>query len=140
MTHRIRILRLLALAAFAAACEALNPLDTCACSLAPPFDIVYGTVADPSGALVPGAAVHAQVGPADCRSAGDSFTQQADAGGRYRVPVIRTGDYAQQCIRLVALAPPGSGWRDSDTARLTLPTPRSHPPDSVRHDLALRAP
>jgi hypothetical protein len=137
---RIRILRLLALAALVAACQALNPVDTCACSLAPPFDIVYGTVTEPGGAVVAGAAVHAHVGAPDCQSPVDSRSEQTDAAGRYRVPVTRTGGYTEQCIRLVALAPPGSGWRDSDTTRFTMPTPQSHPPDSVRYDLALRAP
>lgn len=137
---RIHFLRALALAALLAACEAINPVDTCACTLAPPFDVVYGVVTEPGGGPVPAATVHLRVGAPGCQSTVDIGSQQADAAGRYRVPVLATGGYAEQCVRLVALAPPGSGWRDSDTARLTLPTPLSHPPDSVQVNLALRAP
>ena len=137
---RIHVLRALALVALLAACEAINPVDTCACSIPMPFDIVYGVVAEPGGAPAAGATVHAAIGPAGCQTALDGTSQHTNAEGRYRVPVPAVGDLPEFCVRLVALAPPGSGWRDSDTTRLTMPTPRSHPPDSVRVNLALRAP
>lgn len=137
---RTYILRAAALLALLAACDVLNPVSSCACDIPLPFDIVYGVVLAPGGATVPAATVHADVGPPGCQSTLMVENQQADAAGRYRVPVSRTGSYAEQCVRLVALAPPGSGWRDSDTLRLTLATPVSPPPDSVRYDLALRAP
>lgn len=136
---RTRIPRLLAVSAFVVACE-LHPVDTCACSLPPPYDIVYGTVTAPGGGAVAGATVQADVGGPECQSSVERESLYSDAAGRYRIPVFHTGGYAQQCIRLVALAPAGSGWHDSDTVRFTMPTPQSHPPDSVRHDLALRAP
>jgi hypothetical protein len=137
---RIHILRAFVLLALLAACDVLNPVSTCACDIPPPYDLVYGVVVAPGGAAVSGATVHAEVGPPGCQSTLMVENQQADAAGRYRVPVTRTGTYAEQCVRLVALAPVGSGWRASDTLRLTLATPVSHSPDSVRYDLALRAP
>ncbi|HEV3049155.1 MAG TPA: carboxypeptidase-like regulatory domain-containing protein [Longimicrobium sp.] len=137
---RIAILRAFALLALLGACEILNPVGTCACDFPPPFDIVYGVVVAPGGATISGATVHANAGPPGCQSTLTVASQPTDAAGRYRVPVTRAGNGAQQCVRLVALAPPGSGWRDSDTLRFTLAPPVSHPPDSVRYDLALRAP
>jgi hypothetical protein len=138
---RLRIFRALAVAALLAACEAANPLDTCACSLPMPYDIVYGVVTEPGGgAPVANATVHVDVGPPACQTAVDGGNQQADAAGRYRIFVTGVSDLGQMCVRLVALAPPGSGWRDSDTTRLTIPTPLRHPPDSVQVNLVLRAP
>ena len=137
---RIAILRAFALLALLGACEILNPVGTCACDIPAPFDIIYGVVVAPGGAAVSGAMVHADVGPPGCQSTLMAETRHTDAAGRYRLLVMETGNYAEQCIRLVAVAPPGSGWRDSDTLRLTLATPVSHPADSVRYDLALRAP
>lgn len=138
---RLRILRALAFVALLAACEAVNPVDTCACSVPMPYDIVYGVVSEPGGgAPVANATVHVDVGPAGCQTAVDGGNQQANEAGRYQIFVAGVGDLAQLCVRLVALAPPGSGWRDSDTTRLTIPTPLRHPPDSVQVNLALRAP
>lgn len=137
---RIRLRYAALLLVSAVACDLVNPVDTCACSMPPPFDVVYGTVTEPGGTPADGATVRADVGAPGCQSAVEGVTQPTDAAGRYRVLVHRTGDYAEQCIRLVALAPAGSGLRSSDTTRLTLPTPVSHPPDSVRVNLVLRAP
>lgn len=138
---RIRILHAIAIAVLLAACEAVNPVDTCACSLPMPFDIVYGVVTAPGGGPVTGVTVDATIGPAGCQTRLDgNFSQPTDTQGRYRVPVVAVSDLPQLCVRLVALAPPGSGWRDSDTTRLTVPSPVSHPPDSVRVNLVLRAP
>jgi hypothetical protein len=137
---RIHVLRAFAVLALLAACDVLNPVDTCACSIPAPFDVVYGTVTAPLGEPVAGATVHADVGPAGCQSTLMAEDRQTDAAGSYRLLVPQTGSYAEQCVRLVALAPAGSGWRDSDTSRLTMPTPLSHPPDSVRQNLVLRAP
>jgi hypothetical protein len=137
---RIHVLRALALALVLAACEAINPVDTCACSMPMPYDIVYGVVTEPGGAPVPNATVHVDVGPPTCLSAIDGGNLQANESGRFRVPVSSVGDFARVCVKLVAVAPPGSGWRDSDTTRLSMQTPVSHPPDSVQANLSLRAP
>lgn len=138
---RIRIPRPLAAIAFAAAvaCSA-DPLVLCACSRVPPHVILHGSVTAPSGQGVAGATVHLTVGPPDCQAAAGSFDAPTDAAGKYAAPVFRTGDYAQQCLRLWALAPAGSGLRNSDTLQFLLPTPRDVSADSVRRDIALRAP
>lgn len=137
----IRIPRPFAAIAFAAAvaCNA-DPIVLCACSMPAPYSIVYGEVKDPSGGGVEGATVHLEAGPVSCQSMGHAFGGPTGAGGRYRAPVLRTGDYPQQCVRLWALAPVGSGLRNSDTVTLTLATPGSAAADSVRRDIALRAP
>ncbi|HEX6372089.1 MAG TPA: hypothetical protein VF006_24410 [Longimicrobium sp.] len=137
----LRIPRPFAAIAFASAvaCSG-NPLDLCACSQVPPSTLLYGYVTAPSGEGVEGATVHMSVGPEDCGSVGYSFHGPTEAGGRYRAPVLRDGDDPRQCIRLWALAPVGSGLRSSDTVQFTLPTPTAISSDSVRRDIALRAP
>lgn len=139
--RRIRVPRPFAAIAVAAAvaCNG-DPAVLCACSVPAPYSILYGNVTDPSGHGVLGAIVHLDVGAPDCQTALQSFDAPTDATGRYRAPVSATGSYAEQCVRVFARAPAGSGFRDSDTARLTLPTPSTLPPDSVRRDLVLRAP
>ncbi|HEU0302008.1 MAG TPA: carboxypeptidase-like regulatory domain-containing protein [Longimicrobium sp.] len=138
---RIRIPRPLAAIVFAAAVACTSmPLDVCACTLPPPHTILYGNVTDPSGQGVPGATVHMEVGPPGCQTAAAVQDAPTDATGRFRLGVFRTGEYAEQCIRLTAQAPAGSGLQSSEVAQLTLATPQRLPPDSVRRDLALRAP
>lgn len=136
---RIRIPRPFAAIALAAAvaCGG-DPIVLCACSFPAPEVAVYGSVADPDGLPVDGATVHLTIGPPGCASVAGSVNGPADAAGRYRLSVFRTGDYAEQCIRLWALAPVGSGWRGSDTLQFNLPTPQALSADSVRRDLALR--
>ncbi|MBW3571613.1 MAG: hypothetical protein KY467_10945 [Gemmatimonadetes bacterium] len=138
---RIRIPRPFAAIALAAAvaCNA-DPVVLCACSVVPPYTVVYGHVTGPAGEAVAGARVHALVGPAGCGSAADSAHAPADAAGRYRLPVFATGADAEQCVRVTALAPAGSGLRAADTVRFAVATPRGFPADSVRRDVALRAP
>ena len=88
--------------------------------------------------MVPGTSVSVQVGPPDCQG-GSAQSWATDETGRYRAFISPTGDYPQQCIRVWALAPAGSGFRNSDTAQLTLPTPRTADADSERRDVSLRA-
>lgn len=138
---RIRLRRPYAAITLAAAvaCTA-DPVSLCGCSLPPPYVIVYGTVSAPGGAPVADATVHADAGPPGCQTAVESRDVQTDATGRFRVLTGGSGGDAQTCIRLVALAPAGSGLASSDTTRINVPTPQRHPPDSVRHNLSLRAP
>jgi hypothetical protein len=90
--------------------------------------------------VVPGTSVLVEVGPPDCRSDASLHDGQTDETGRYRAIVMRMGDYAQQCIRVWARPPQGSPFRASDTLQFTLPTPVAAGADSVRRDVALRAP
>ncbi len=138
---KVRIPRPFAAIAFAAAvaCNA-DPIVLCACSMPAPHTLVYGRVTAPTGEGVVGAAVHLEVGPPDCQTAGAAFSGFSDAGGRYRAAVFDVTDGTQQCVRVWALAPVGSGYRDSDTVTITLATPVSATADSVRRDVALRAP
>jgi hypothetical protein len=137
---RIRIPRPFAVIAVASAVACgTDPIVLCACSMPAPYAILYGFASGPSGQVVPGTSVSVQVGPPDCQG-GSVQSWAADEAGRYRAPIIATGDYAQQCIRLWSLAPGGSGFRNSDTVQFTLPTPRTADADSVRRDIALRAP
>jgi hypothetical protein len=116
-----------------------DPIVLCACSMPAPYAILYGFATGPSGQVVPGTSVSVQVGPPDCQG-GSVQSGATDQTGRYRTFITATGDYPQQCIRVWALAPAGSGFRNSDTVQLTLPTPRTADADSVRRDIALRAP
>ena len=76
---------------------------------------------------------------ADCQAASESLQVSTDATGRYRLHVIRTGT-GEQCVRVAALAPPTSGWRNSDTVQFSIPPLQQIGRDSVRRDIALRAP
>lgn len=138
---KIRIPRPFAAIAFAAAvaCNA-DPLVLCACSMPGPYSIVYGNVTAPTGQAVPGAAVRVEVGPPDCQSVAASFDGNTDATGRYRAGISRYGEFAEQCIRVFAMAPTGSGYRNSDTTQFALAAPTRAGADSVRRDVALRAP
>lgn len=138
---RVRLPRPLAAIAFAAAVACTsNPLDLCACSLPGPHSLVYGRVTDPAGQAVPGATVHLSVASPDCAAVGHVASGPVDAAGRFRLMVFQTGAYAEQCIRLWASPPAGSTWRGSDTTVFAMPTPIKVPADSVRRDVALRAP
>jgi hypothetical protein len=114
-----------------------DPIVLCACSRNPPHTILYGTATGPAGQVVPGTSVLVQEGPV-CGD-GSLFKGPVDEAGRYRTIVLPRGDYAQLCIRVWAIAPEGSGFRNSDTLRFTLPTPATAT-DSVRRDISLRAP
>jgi hypothetical protein len=135
---RIRIPRPFAAIAIvsAVACSA-DPIVLCACSQVPPHTILYGSVTGPAGQVVPGTAVRVLVGPPDC-GGGSPASVLMDEASRYSAMIVPTGGYTQQCIRVWATAPAESGFRDSDTLRLTLPTPASAGADSVRRDVVLR--
>lgn len=139
MMPRLRILRAFAVVAFVAACNALNPTDTCACSRVPPHTLVYGRVTDPAGAAVPAATVRVEAGPASCQAFGLTGEVQTDAAGTYRIGVTGDNPNLDQCVRLSARPPAGSALRSSDTLQFTIAAVRL-PPDSVRRDVALRAP
>lgn len=138
---KIRIRRPFAAIAIASAiaCSG-DPIVLCACSQVPPHTVLHGSVKTPSGEGVDGATVHLNVGPPDCQTVASASSAPTDAAGRYAAAVIATGNYAQQCVRLWALAPAGSGLRNSDTLQLSLPTAQNAGADSVRRDIALRAP
>lgn len=139
---RIRVPRPFAAIAVASAVACgTDPIVLCACSMPAPHTIVHGRVTAPSGQGVQGATVHLDMGPTDCQGMGGTVPAPTDAEGRYATAVLPTGNYAEQCIRLWALAPAGSGLRNSDTVQFTIPTPRTTTgADSVRRDIALRAP
>lgn len=140
---RIRIPRPFAAIAFAAAVACTsNPAALCGCTLPGPYLVLHGRVTDPAGAPVPGATVYWETGPAGCATiAGQQVTPApVDPAGRFRFGIFATGDGPEQCIRVAALPPAGSALRGSDTAQITVLTPRSLPADSVRRDLVLRAP
>lgn len=124
--------------ASAVACSG-DPVALCACTLAPPHTVLYGRVTAPSGDGVQGATVHLDVGPPGCQTVASASSAPTDEAGRYTTGVMATGGYAEQCVRLWALAPAGSGLRDSDTLQFSLPTARNAGADSVRRDIALRA-
>jgi hypothetical protein len=110
--------------ASAIACSG-DPIVLCACSRVPAHTVLYGSVKAPSGEGVEGATVHLNVGPPDCQAVASASSAPTDAAGRYTAGVIATGGYAEQCVRLWALAPPGSGLRNSDTLQFSLPPHRA---------------
>ncbi|HYR07039.1 MAG TPA: carboxypeptidase-like regulatory domain-containing protein [Longimicrobium sp.] len=116
-----------------------DPIVLCACSIPAPYTLVYGNVTDPTGAPVPDATVRLESKLADCQTASESVQVATNAAGRYRLHVIRTGT-GEQCVRVAALAPPASGWRNSDTVQFSIPPLREIGADSVRRDIALRTP
>jgi hypothetical protein len=137
---RVRIPRPFAAIAVASAVACgTDPVVLCACSMVPPHTLVYGSVTDPSGAAVQGATVHLEAGLSTCQPLSETLEVATDAAGRYRLHVVRTTG-AEQCVRLAALAPPASGWRNSDTAQFAIPPLQAIGTDSVRRDIALRAP
>jgi hypothetical protein len=137
---RVRIPRPFAAIAVgsAVACSA-DPIVLCACSQVPPHTVVYGSVTDPSGEPVQGATVRMEAGVSTCEPVSETLEAATDAAGRYRLFVIRT-TAAEQCVRLAALAPAASGWRGSDTVQFAIPPLQALGSDSVRRDIALRAP
>jgi hypothetical protein len=136
---RIHILRALALLALLAACDILNPVGTCACDPVPLHTIVYGQVSAPSGAPVPDATVLVEVGPAGCTSFVLGGAVQTSTAGAYRILATGNSPGTDQCVRLSARAPTGSGLADSEPVQFTIPPIRT-PADSVRRDIALRTP
>jgi hypothetical protein len=119
-------------------CE--NPV--CGC-ITPSRAVVYGRVANPAGAGVPGAAVHTGLGfprcePGMIREIGSTRTE---ADGRYRLE-LRTLEplRPEGCLRAYA-NPPGQGTLlPSDTVPLSVELRYEGRMDSVRVDLVLRAP
>jgi hypothetical protein len=139
MMPRIRIPRSLAGALvlmLAVSCQ--NPV--CGCLSPPDVAVLYGTVTDPAGNPVAGAAVRAEDGFPTCLSGGSfAGSDQTDAAGRYRAEV----DAFQpnpECMRAFALPPAGSTLRGSDTVPFRVTFAPGSPKDSVRVDLVLRAP
>lgn len=140
---RIRIPRPLTLAAATVVVGCSDPLLVCGCSPPPDQAVVYGRVAVPGGGAAAGATVRVEIGPAGCLPFADRYEVAAGNSGGYRMPVFADGGYGygpDACRRVFALPPPGSPLRGSDTVPLVVRFRPAPPLDSVRVDLALRAP
>lgn len=137
----MRIRRPFAAIAFAAvvACTS-DPLTLCACSQVMPYTVVHGRVSNPWGTPVPGVTVYLEMGPAGCGSPVTRSYGPVEEDGQYSIEVYPVADTPELCVRLAAIPPSGYDLRGSDTLQLALPTPRTFPADSIRRDLALRAP
>lgn len=139
---RIHIPRRFGLTAalLAVACTA-DPIVSCACS--PPLDVavVHGRVTMPGGGAAAGATVRVQIGPPGCQPWADARDETSGANGEYELLALDAGGQnPDACRRVFALPPAGSGLRGSDTVPLVVRFRAGPPLDSVRIDLALRAP
>lgn len=120
-----------------------GPTIVCGCSPPPDEAVVYGRVTLPGGGAAAGAAVRVEIGPAGCQPFADRMEAVANGGGGYRTSVYKPGGYGygpDACQRVFALPPAGSALRGSDTVPLVVQFRAAPPLDSVRVDLALRAP
>src|SRR5687767_15074779 len=137
---RIRIPRSAAAITFAAvvACTG-DAVTLCAC-LTGPNILVYGRVTDPSGAAVPGAIVRVEAMPVRCEGTPPHVAApETDGTGRYRGAVYAITEWTEQCLRMTALPPAGSGLQSSETVEVTIATPQRVQGDSLRRDFTLRA-
>lgn len=115
-----------------------NPV--CGCLSPPDVAVLYGTVTDPAGNPVAGAAVRAEDGSPGCQAAGDFLGwEKTDAAGRYRTEMHESWRDSQ-CMRAFASPPAGSPLRGSDTVPFRVTFAPRRATDSVRVDLVLRAP
>ncbi|HEX2076742.1 MAG TPA: carboxypeptidase-like regulatory domain-containing protein [Longimicrobium sp.] len=115
-----------------------DPVSLCAC-LTGPNIMVYGQVTDPSGAAVPGATVRLEAMPVRCEGTPHVTLPETDGTGRYRGAVFAITQWTEQCLRMTALPPAGSGLRSSETVEVTIATPQRVRGDSLRQDFTLRA-
>jgi hypothetical protein len=138
--RKLRFRRPLAAIAFAAAVACTDPNGLCACDPAPPTAVVYGRVTQPDGVPAGGARVHVDLSPTGCEKWVDGRDYQTNGEGRYRASAYRLGPEGDQCARLYAEPLAGGAVRGSDTVTISIHFPDNARPDSVRVDLALRAP
>jgi hypothetical protein len=115
-----------------------NPV--CGCLSPPDVALLYGSVTDPAGNPVAGAAVRAEDGAPGCQAAGFVVGwEETDAAGRYRAEVhaLRPDP---ECMRAFALPPAGSTLRGLDTVAFRMTFAPRQAIDRVRVDLVMRAP